>query len=347
MNIKRFINVKTLLFILLIALIFILLLVTIITRFTRPSKPGIEPTFGELPAPPLQEGTVDIQPSEQTSSFAEILLPQTAVVYKQKSHSQTIDQALDLAISLGFPNPTIQNSVVYSEEGKKFVLINAATGTLSLKQPLPEYLKSLDQAAIENHAQLLIKQVLGENQIWQNPIINTAYFQMGSAYDVKPATLETADSASVNLFPTIDNKRVIGKGLYPLGERGIVYVKFSLPDELLSLSVSSLGINFSKTGTYPLKSIEQVNQEIHNKKTLVTTIYPEGGTQYDYEYGEVLIPTTAKFTDIEQVYFYDPSPDAILQPVYLFTGKTNLQDGRPAIIKAVLPAINPQLLEQP
>jgi len=345
-NVRRFLNIKTLLF---LGLLLIIFLLVVLARQLRP-KPEDTPRFGAIETPKIQPVDQIKQPTSQTTNFPEGPLPKEARVYRQNPYALSPDQMNAIANNLGFSQGTLQGKLFFSQdqETKRYLGIIPQTGNIFVSQPLPDYLKTFNDEQLKDYAITLAKPTLLEERIWESPILTSSYFKGKGAHDAAPALPEDADFAEVNIFPVLDGTRLIGRNLKPLGDVGLVTVQYFKKDqEIVALRSSVIAVNFTEVGTYPLNPLESVTQELVQNQAIVTNVVPEGRTVKDIQYGEILLPTTAEYTDIELVYYYDPNPDAVMQPMYLVSGKAVLEDGTPATIKAILPAIDPQYLQSP
>ncbi|MCH7951629.1 hypothetical protein IH980_02765 [Patescibacteria group bacterium] len=352
LTIKRFLTGKTLLFLLLATIITLVIGVRLVKR-QQEQRPGIKPTFGELLAPlPAYKSP---HPNPQTSKIElppALNLPETAVVYRQGIRSIEDQRARQIgqALRMGVQPQIFGNTMVFQQEAK-FLSLNLKTGDVSYSEPLPEYLKTLSQPALEDYALLLIKQLFPDSTFWENPVMQTQHLatrepEPSPHGDLQLVPPESAQLAIVEAFPTINGTRIVGPK-DPFGQRGIVTAKFLKNDGLISLNGAVVAIDISNTGTYPLKSLPLAQQEIGAGRALFTTAIPAGTSYGQVEPGADITPTSAEYTEAEVVYYYNPDPNTFLQPMYLFTGKTTLTDGRPATIIAILPAIDPQFLKQP
>src|SRR3989344_1334997 len=343
MEIKKLVNSKTLLFAGLLATIIVMLLLLL-----RPkSKPGEGPSFGALESPIIQPLNEVKQPSSQAASFTTTSLPKNAKIYRQNPYSISQEQMSAIAQEFGLTQGSFQGKLFIAQEENKYFAVNPDNGIIFLTQPLPDYLLNLNQEALENYALSLVKPTLLEEQIWENPQVTTVYFKGEGAHDALPGTRENATIAEVNIFPTIDGIRIVGKNLKPLGDNAPVNVKYMKQEQVVTLRTSAISVNFAESGTYPLNSLDKISQQLSQNQAVITSVIPEGRTAKDIGYGEILQPGSVEYTDIKLVYYYDPNPNALMQPMYLLTGPTFLEDGSSATVKAILPGIDPQYLKTP
>jgi len=346
-SIKKFFSLRTALFIFLILTIIIVTIVFIRAKTQPPTHPkGTNPIFGQLPAPKPFNQPQNKNPQATTFTPPEKLnLSNTAVVYRLNPSNLTENQARSIAASFAFTTePQIQKNTILYIENNKVLIIGLSKGSLSYTEPLPNYLQTFTQGSLEEYSRLLVKQAFPSNPFWENPIVQTSYFSIQNIESFTPALPEKAQLATVDVFPTINNLRVFGP-YDSLGQSGMVSLKFNRNDNSISFLGFPTSLNTSEVGTYPLKTLETVQQELQTKGALLSATVPAGQTFKSMSPGQNLDPTRAHFTNIELVYYYDPNPNAFLQPMYLFSGKTTLTDGRPADIYAILPAIDPQYLK--
>lgn len=342
------ISTKTLLFAFLAMLIVGLFLITLLVKRSRQLPPEVNPTFGELLAPLPQTPSEYQKPRTTTTNLPEeTTLPLTAGVYRQSPITAMQSRAVSLANTLGFKGQpqTFDNFLIISEE-QKYMRLDTNTGKLTFNQPFPEYLTSRNQLALQSHAQLLAKQIALTPKLWENPQFQTEYFIMRDIHYFEPSSSEKATNATVHVFPTIEGKRVISGEQPPFDRFGPMAVDFDFERKTVILVSQHLGVDFSEVGVYPLKTKEIALQELQAGQAFIASIAPEGQPPSLIETIPHQ-PTAAVFSEVELIYYYDPNPDALLQPMYLFTGSTALTDGRKATISALLPAIDPQFLKQP
>ena len=345
-TLKRVLSVKTALLILLVIIVFTLIVVIQRARRKETQPPGVNPTFGDIPAPkPSYVSQMKPPQSTELTPDEQINLSETATVFRRASTTLTDKQARDIARSFGISGePLTSKTSVTFRENNRVLIVSFKKGSLSYFEPLQEYLKDFRQKALEDYALILLKQLYPGDPLWANPKVKTGFFTIIEMQDFKPTAPNKADLAIVDLYPTIEGLSIVGP-FDPFGHTGMVSIQFNKRDGSLVLNGLPTGLNTAQVGTYPLKSLDAVQEEIKLGQVTLTATIPEGQTPKSVDWGQNLDPTKASFTSIELVYYYDPDPNAFLQPIYLFSGKTTLTDGRPANIFAILPAIDPQYLK--
>lgn len=349
-SIKRLITFKTALFLLLLLVIALLFNIFIIQKQPKELPPEINPIFGELlePLPTLPPIPRTAPRSSTINLPQDLTIPETASVYKQTAVSVDETRANQIAKALGITSqPQQLKTTISFQQETKFLSINLKVGEISYSEPLPEYLTSLDQPLLEDYSLLLIKQIFPDNQIWENPIFKTDYFTSQKPQELIFSSAENAELAILEIFPTINGIKVVGpRDVF--GGNGMATIKFFKENGFISLTSSLPNVSFSQVGTYPLKSLSLAQQEIISGNAQYISITPEKTPNVQIgKWGERLIPINANYTNVELAYYYNVDPNYFLQPTYLFTGNTTLTNRQPANIKAALPAIDPQFLQQP
>lgn len=344
---KRLLNIKTFLFIFLIAVVVGLTILTLRARNNLSLPPETNPIFGNLPLPQLPQPLPETLPSSVTTNLTTQDLPTTIKVFQQEPISTTQEEVLDMAQQLAFQiqPEIIQNNFYLFQEQEKNMLISAKEGVLVFNQTLPDYLKSLDKELIESFARSLIKTIF-QGEEWENVVLQTEYFIVVDPHEIIQTSQEQANTAKIQVFPTIEQKRIVSQYKQPIGNESFVSIHLDRTNNAINLKSSFLGINLTESGIYPTKPIEIVSKEVQGNQALTTLLVPEGKHYRNISQEEELFPKTANYTELEIVYYYDQNPAGFLHPMYLLTGTTQLKDKRKATIQAILPAVDPRFFQK-
>jgi len=343
--IKRLITVKRALFICLVLVIIILWVL-----FNKTSNISKNPRgrFGPLTPPQPVHQSSQNRPSEIKSSIPEKpSLPQEISVFRQRAVNISKERAGEIATALGIQSqPKDYTNALVFRQDEKILTINIKGKSISYSEPLPEYLYNLNQQSLEEYALLLVRQIMSESIIWENPVLHTQYLTTLGIHESQPAIQSSADAAIVDLFPVLDGIKIIGP-LDPFGYIGMATVSFSKKDRSVGLRTAETGIDFAEKGIYPLQSLATATQELAGGKALNIIAIPVSQLYVKGAYGQIVDPVNADFMDVELVYYSDPNPESFIQPMYLFSGNVTLKDDTSATVKAILPAIDPQYLKSP
>jgi hypothetical protein len=328
-------------------LMLIVILWWIVSRITQPTEEPRE-RFGALPQPQ----TVHQSPHKQPSQIEVVVpegpeIPQEIEVYRQQPVNLTQDDARRIAQAVGIQSePESYTNAIIFRQDDKILSISLNGKSVSYTESLHDYLKDLNREALENYATQLLIQMFPESPLLKETTAATQYFGIIGIHETELTDQDSADFALVEVFSALNDKRIIGP-LDPFGFIGMTTVSFSKQSGYTSLRTTVPGIDLSQPGIYPLRTKDMAAGELVAGNILDSIAIPQGQAYSKGGYGLPLDPTRAEFTQSEIVYYYDGNPNAFLQPMYLFTGNTSLENGTPAEIKAVLPAIDPQFLQSP
>lgn len=328
-------------------LMLIAILWWIVSRVSQPEESERE-RFGPLPQPQIVHQSPHKQPSQITVDLPdEPQISQKVEVYRQRPVTVTQEEARSIAQAVGMrSDPESYTNAAIFRQDDNILSISFNGKSISYTELLHDYLSDLNQQELEDYATRLIQQMFPESPLWKETTATTQYFRIIGIHETELTEQATADFALVEVFSALNGRRIIGP-LDPFGFMGMTTVSFSKQSGYTSLRTTLPGIDFSQPGIYPLRTQDMATRELVAGNALDSIAIPQGQAYSKGEYGLPLDPTRAEFTQTEIVYYYDGTPNAFLQPMYLFSGDTSLESGTPASIKAILPAIDPQYLKSP
>ena len=288
-----------------------------IYQFSRPGQ-------NQLQAPP---------PSDQTS----------IAVYQHSASSLDLQNFFNpMAQSLNFiepPQEMVFNSVPHLvwKKGTSTLSLNLQTGQFYIKVSASEFSDSTQ--VIEPDALTIAKTWLADHRLMdQDTPHQTSYYQSHEGQLEPVADPALADTYQFSFFPTLNRLPLFSTNLdnAPIAisvtsAGNIFIVDYQLPALLYSTYLTNPGE--LKTTTYPLKTADQVSQDIQAGLPTVTLL----------KTGPRAYPTTAtKVTSADYQHltlgYQAQANQGMLLPVFQLTGTAQLETGNTAEITAYLPA---------
>lgn len=314
-----------------------------------PKLPPPEVAFGKLPALeipqlPFKEGTSPEYIVDTKTGRLPTDLPDRAKVYKIILPSPTQlagERAKNLATELGFSaEPKKLSSSDYSwekaEEGKTLE-INIITGRLSLKTDLKK-LRLLQKgsppskaAAIEQASRFLSKLGL-LNEDYSLGRKEATYLQIEGVSLAKTENLAEAQLVRIDFFRGVEDQPITT----PKPHEGLISVTLG-KDKVPFVSYSFWPLNPLQSTTYPIKTPEQVWEEVAAGQAKMVSLAPQGGDPFaSYE---PRAPETIFVRQISLGFFDSEKLQDYLQPVYILEGLGLTKDKQQLEYIAYIPAI--------
>lgn len=296
-----------------------------------------------LPQPDLT--TPFSTPSSITSSLNLQNLPQfppSLPTYILTSLSS--DWHSQLAINLSFTNaPKIYDQLQIWSQDNRSLIINTKTLAVSYTEPFPETISNLSRATIETVIKSLF-QKLPTAKLWDTASIKIDYFSPSAQGNegLTPSNAASATIAKVSLTPQLNNFPILT--LNP--SIGLLQITINANNHALSLSTQLAAANFQENQTYPIISPSEALSQLNNQKATVVHLQQIGKTYLDKT--KTYSPQDTHITNLSLAYLLDvQQPTQALQPIYVFSGNTILENGQSASIILYLPAIDPNYLLAP
>ncbi len=303
-----------------------------------PSKPSTI-----LPQPNLT--TLFSSPSSITSTLNLPNLPQfptSLPIYTLTSFPADWHNQLAASLSFTAPPTTYGQLQIWSQNNRS-LLINTKTLAVSYTQPLSPTLPNLNRTTIETAIQPLL-QKLPTSQLWDTTSITIDYFSPPTQgnENLISSNATSATIAKINLTPQINNLPLFAAN----PSIGLLQITLDTNNQTLSLSTQLATANFQPDQTYPLISSSEALNQLNQQKATVVHLQPVGKTYLDKI--SAYAPQNTQINHISLAYLFDVhQPTQPLQPIYVFSGQTILENGQSAAITLYLPAVNPKYLLSP
>ncbi len=315
-----------------------------------PKLPPPEVAFGKLPMLdipklPFEEGASPEYVVDTKTGRLPTDLPDRAKVYKIILPSPTHltgERAKDLAAELGFPQePKKLSSSEYfwekAEEGKTLE-INILTGQLSLETDLKK-LRLLQKGsppskatAIEQASRFLSKLgLLGEDYSLGRK--EATYLKIEGVSLAKTEDLAGAQLVRIDFFRDIEDRPITT----PRPHEGLISVILG-KDKVPFVSYNSWPLEPLQSTTYPIKTPEQVWEEVAAGQARLVSLVPQGGDPFTSY--EPRAPETIFVRQISLGFFDSEKLQGYLQPVYIFQGLGLTKDKQQLNYTAYIPAVS-------
>ena len=258
--------------------------------------------------------------------------------------SLSSDWHSQLAINLSFTTtPKIYDQLQIWSQDNRSLIINTKTLAVSYTESLPDTISNLDRATIATIIKPLL-QKLPTAKLWETAAIKIDYFSPSAQGNegLTPSNAASAAIAKVNLTPQFNNLPILA--LNP--SIGLLQVTLNINNHTLSLSTQLVASNFQEDQAYPIISPLEALNQLNQQKATVVQLQQVGTTYLDKT--KTYSPQDTQINNLSLAYLFDAQqPTQVLQPIYVFSGTTTMENGQSASITLYLPAIDPKYLLAP
>lgn len=277
-------------------------------------------------------------PSNQLSPSP---FPSTLPTYQLISNLIS-DQASAIASNLGFTSPPVNQKPYLSWIREGYLLtINTTKTSISYRQPLPSNLDLSSPDTVKAYVQDLIAKLTLNSLLWTSPQINTSFFSSEkNAENLKPASPQSANVLKIYLTPTLNQYPVTSTATFGLAE-----VTISQPHQVVSVSLPHATSRITPANSYPLVNSANFSPLLLSQWGKIISLNPNS---LSYNPPSNSSPQSASINTTNLAYFIDPTQSTqTIQPIFVFTGTTQLQDLSSTPFTAFMPAIDPNYLLAP
>lgn len=332
-------------------ILIILILIGVVFRLLNsqsPFQPSPPPEASTEPTTILSQPDLTTPfsaPSSITSNFDPKNLPQfpaSLPIYTVAPSS--LDWYNQLAANLAFTaSPQTYDQLHIWSQDNRSLIINTKTLTVSYTQPLPETISDLSRTNIESVIKPLLQKFTAAN-IWNTASLQIDHFSSPSQGNegLIPSTSTSAPIAKVNLTPQLNNLPILTLNPYI----GLLQITLNTSNHSLDLFTQLAAANFQEDQVYPLISTQEALTQLNQQQATVVQLQQTGKTYLDKT--RAYSPQDTRITNLYLAYLFDTQhPTQPLQPIYVFSGTTTLENGQSATITLYLPAIDPNYLLAP
>jgi len=346
-KIINFLKRKPIVILLLITILIIALLVYSPKSLikTPPFQTNQNLPFGSLPQPSINPFSNTPSPLSAVSQFKESFLPQSISVYKLPSYSsqETINFFTPIAKEIGFTQ-TPENKII---DNKPYLLWKSDNGHFLADQQTGYFNFKTNLSQNSNNPPITKKDSLYIAQKWleRHRLVSSNTPSQIIPLVIYGQTLEPAPetnqpdafkidfSPTINKFPlfnTVNNESTI---IITIDTQGKIISGFYNPPAIL---ISSILQNKELiTADYPIKTYQQITEDIKNGLLTITSI-----KQSDGQYLLSTIPlSNISYNKTELGYSTNPQSNYLI-PIFKLTGTAKTQANQQVIIEAYMPATN-------
>lgn len=312
-----------------------------------------EVRFGKLPF--LHLGGKQATPkSEATTYILETVtgdFPQTPFLLpvfplqEQPVDILASDEAINLALNLGFPNePKVLSPTEYLwEMADQTLRMNILTKNYAVN-PKYEVIfpkgKLTDATAIMNNAKAAIGTGRSLDTSFTDNLISVSLLRReGTELKPAPSPLE-AEVARVDFFRSVEVDKQEYRLLTGHPQEALVYLLIGGGrGQPILKNFITWNYDFKRGATYPLRTLSTAWEEI---KTGLGTVTLLSGKSGDYtKTGNLPEIKTITIRQMEIAYFDEEIMQNFLQPVYVFSGQADLTSNERVEITIYAPAVDP------
>lgn len=309
-------------------------------------------SFGKLPFLHLG-GKTATPKSEETTYILETVtgdFPQTPFllpVFPLKEQPVDIlasDEAINLALNLGFPNePKVLSPTEYLWEiSEQTLRMNILTKNYAIN-PKYEIIfpkgKLTDAAAIMNNAKVNISTGRSLDASFPDNLISIALLRReGTELKPAPSPLE-AEVARVDFFRSVEVEKQEYRLLTGRPQESLVYLLLGGgKGQPFVKNFITWNYDFKRGATYPLRTLGTAWEEIKSGLGTITLLF---GKNSDYlKTGNLPEIKTITIRQIEIAYFDEEIMQNFLQPIYVFSGQADLTNNERVEIIIYSPAVD-------